>query len=158
MNVHLRLAQESDALQIAVMSRDLVECGLGWSWRPRRVLGAIRDREAVVVVAEMAHSITGFAIMQFDDSEAHLSLLGVSLRWQRQGCGKRLLIWLQESALVAGIEVINLEVRAANHVAQAFYHDQGYRRIAVIQNYYQDREAAVRMSRRLRQEVTNPPH
>ena len=31
-NFTLRLAQLSDARQIALMSRDLIESGLGWTW------------------------------------------------------------------------------------------------------------------------------
>ena len=157
LKVSYRLARESDALQMAVMSRDLVEVGLGWSWRPHRVLDAIHDRDAVAVAAEVEGLLAGFAIMQFDDTEAHLSLLAVSTRWQRRGLGRGLLQWLESSAIVAGIDLIHLEVRCNNHVAQAFYHRQGYRRLSVLPNYYQSREAAVRMCRRLRQAVTGPP-
>jgi hypothetical protein len=48
----IRLATLSDAERIAVMSRDFIEHGLGWSWDAARVARRIRQRETNVVVAE----------------------------------------------------------------------------------------------------------
>ncbi|MCB1738743.1 MAG: GNAT family N-acetyltransferase [Gammaproteobacteria bacterium] len=47
----VRLASRADALCIAQMSRLHVELGVGWSWRPERVLHAIRAADCVVLGA-----------------------------------------------------------------------------------------------------------
>lgn len=144
-------AQPTDALEIAQLSRDLVEQGLPWTWGPRRITEAIRDPDVVVLVARSGAELAGFAVMIYRERHAHLSLLAVAQRWQRAGIGRRLLGWLEETALVAGTEWIDLEVRAGNAGARAFYHALGYAPRDLVPGYYQGREAAVRLRRRLRE-------
>jgi hypothetical protein len=58
----IRLARDTDAQPIAVMSRCLIELGLrGWSWDPARVTRAIRHRDTCVVVAQSDDQLSGFA-------------------------------------------------------------------------------------------------
>ncbi|MGH8594956.1 MAG: GNAT family N-acetyltransferase, partial [Gammaproteobacteria bacterium] len=130
--LELRLATVSDAFQIAVISRDVIETGLGWSWTPPRVIRSIRCPDTAVLVADVGPRVVGFAIMYFAEEEAHLNLLAVRKDYQRAGLGRRLIEWLEVSALVAGISVVYLEVRANNRGAQTFYETLGYRKIAHV--------------------------
>ena len=57
-----------------------------------------------------------------------------------------LIEWLEESALVAGVSIIYLEVRSGNSVAQQFYESLGYRRVRQLQGYYRGTETAVCMA------------
>jgi ribosomal-protein-alanine N-acetyltransferase len=147
--ISVALARRCDAVEIAFMSRDLIETGLRWSWTPRRVTASIRSPSTIVVVARTANRIAGFGIMRYGDDEAHLDLLGVDHDYRREGLGRRLVEWLEEPALVAGISAVFLEVRGPNHGAQAFYERLGYRKLGDIAQYYQGRESAVRMGREL---------
>lgn len=147
--VELRLATLADAVEIATMSRDLVETGLGWSWTAERVVHNIRHADTTVLVAEDGIRIAGFAIMYFGFEEARLNLLAVRPGHRRLGLGRRMLQWLEESALVAGVSVVYLEARAGNTGAQAFYGRLGYRMVAQLPGYYRGREAGVRMARDL---------
>ncbi|HSS66760.1 MAG TPA: ribosomal protein S18-alanine N-acetyltransferase [Gammaproteobacteria bacterium] len=144
-----RLASVSDAANLAVMSRDLVELGLGWSWTQARIVRHIRSAESVVVVARSHGLITGFAIMRFGREEAHLDLLAVRPKYRRTGIGRRLMAWLEKSALVAGISVIYLEVRENRKEARAFYEKLGYRRVTRLPGYYRGQESAICMGRDL---------
>jgi len=147
----LILARLPDAYPIALMSRELIESGLsGWSWDPERVTRSIRARDTSVLVAEIQHPIVGFAIMNFGDTSAHLSLLAVGLSHHRCGIGKRMMGWLEESALTAGIASINLELRANNHAARDFYRALGFTETAYIPGYYRGVETALKMSRDIR--------
>ena len=148
-DLELRLARGADAPWLAAMSRDLVELGLGWSWVPSRIVRHIRAPESVVLVAQCTTRIVGFAVMRFDVEEAHLDLLAVKPAYRRAGVGRKLIAWLEESALVAGISMIYLEVRAGNDSARAFYEKLGYRRIHRVSGYYGGREAAICMARDL---------
>lgn len=148
--VTLRLARPADAGTIAGMSRELIEAGLGWSWRQERVARQIECPDTVVLVAEARRCLVGFAIMYFGADAAHLNLLAVVRARQRMGVGRRLMGWLERSARVAGIARIHLEVRAGNRGARAFYRALGYREIALAPRYYRGRESAVRMERDLR--------
>lgn len=152
--IKIGLATVSDALQIALLSRDLIETGLGWSWTPPRVLRSIRCRDTTVLVAEVGRQLVGFAIMYFGDEEAHLSLLAVKPDYQRAGLGRRLVEWLETSAVVAGISVVYLELRANKLGAQTFYEKLGFRKIARVLGYYRGRETALCMARDLQYSIS----
>lgn len=145
-DIEFRLAKISEAGHLAVMSRDLVETGLGWSWTPSRIARHIRSPESIVLVARSRDRIAGFAIMRFGYEEAHLDLLAVKPDYRRVGVGRMLIEWLEESALVAGVSIIYLEVRAGNAGAQRFYESLGYRRVRQLQGYYRGAETAVSMA------------
>lgn len=145
----LRLARFAEAESIATLSRDLIEYGLDWRWTPGRVAASIRAANVNVLVASMHEEIAGFAIMRYGDYDAHLDLLAVSPCYRRSGIGCRLLQWLEECAVVAGIFNVDLEVRASNEEAQLFYIRMGYRTLLQLPGYYQGIEAALRMGRNL---------
>ncbi len=147
--IEMNLASSSDAVQLAAMSRDLLEKGLDWSWTATRVRRSIRCDETSVVVARVGGTIVGFAMMEFGTDESHLNLLAVEPAYRLGGVGRRLVRWLEKSALVAGISVVHLEVRATNPGAVAFYRRLGYETIGRVGNYYCGREDAIRMARDL---------
>jgi ribosomal protein S18 acetylase RimI-like enzyme len=137
------------------MARELIEAGLGWSWTPSRVGREILSPETVVLAACHGERVVAFAIMHFGDDTAHLNLLAVELDFQRAGIGRRLVIWLEESALTAGIASIGLELRASNQTARRFYCDLGYQETGVVPGYYRGLEAAIRMARALRPAIAH---
>lgn len=149
-HITLRLARPADATRIALMSRDLIEVGLGWSWQPERVARTMRRADSTSLVAVDGRRVIGFAIMQFGDEHAHLSLLAVATSHRRMGVGRRLIEWLVDSAYTAGIAVIHLELRTANQAGRRFYRALGFAEGAYIPGYYCGREMALRMLRELR--------
>jgi ribosomal protein S18 acetylase RimI-like enzyme len=149
-NLTLKLAAPADAAPIALMSRELIEAGLAWTWTPERVARNLAQRDTLALTARDDQHLAGFAIMQFGDERAHLSLFAVRLDCQRQGVGRRMLDWLTESALTAGIAGIRLELRETNLGARRFYLGQGFAETARIPGYYRGVETAVRMLRDIR--------
>ncbi|HUX73005.1 MAG TPA: GNAT family N-acetyltransferase [Steroidobacteraceae bacterium] len=143
----LGLARDVDAREIAEMSRDLIEHGLDWSWTPGRVQRFICGTDSTVVVARRDAQISAFAILHVGDDTAHLNLLAVAPPHRRQGLGGRLIEWLCATTTAAGVFRINLELRAHNAAARAFYEKRGFAETGVVPGYYQGREAALRMSR-----------
>jgi ribosomal-protein-alanine N-acetyltransferase len=143
--ITVRLAGQRDAQAIALMSRDLVESGLGWKYDAARVLKAIRDPNTLTPVACEGGRIAGFGIMEFGDERAHLVLLAVRPSHRRMGIGRRLVDWLVESARTAGIASLHLELRAGNEAARGFYRAVGFDETIVVPGYYRGREAALRM-------------
>ena len=143
------LARTADALEIAEMSRDLIEHGLTWAWTPARIQRFITSRESSVIVTRRERRIAAFALMHFGDETAHLNLLAVAPAYRRQGLGRQLVEWLCATAIEAGIVRINLELRANNAAALAFYGTLRFERQGIEHGYYQGREAALRMSRRV---------
>lgn len=148
--IQLRLARAQDAPGIARMSRDLIETGLHWSYDTAKVARLVADPEVSTVVATDMQGLAGFAVMQFGDERAHLVLLAVRPRRQRQGVARGLLGWLLDSARTAGIAELGLELRAGNAGARAFYRALGFADAGLLPGYYPNGEAALRMRRVLR--------
>ena len=142
----LNLARRHHAGEIAALSRDHVETGLGWSWTAERVTANIKSPDNVVLAGTHCDCLAGFAIMHFGIEEARLNLLAVKPEYRRGGLGRKLVAWLEKSAITAGISVIYLEVRATNQAALVFYEKLGYRRVAVMPGYYGGRESALQMA------------
>jgi ribosomal-protein-alanine N-acetyltransferase len=131
------------------MSRDLIESGLGWRYTPARMAALIADPETITLVACDATHIQGFAVMGFGDTQAHLSLLCVMPAQQQRGIGRALVGWLLESARVAGIHTVTLEVRADNAGAARFYGRLGFAATQHLSGYYSGRVDAQRMRLKL---------
>jgi ribosomal-protein-alanine N-acetyltransferase len=169
--ITVRLADPRDAQAVAVMSRDFIESGLGWKYDAPRVLKAIRDRETLTIVAceggkpggptpagapgATRSAIIGFAIMELGEERAHLVLLAVRPSHRRLGIGQRMLEWLLESARVAGMASVHLELRAGNDAARRFYRAMGFYETVLVPGYYRGveggrKEGALRMLRVLR--------
>lgn len=152
--ITIRLAEPRDAQTIAVMSRDLIESGFGWRYDQAKILQKIRHRDTIALVASERDRIAGFAVMEFSDERAHLVLLAVRPTHRRQGVGRRMLEWLVDTALTAGIASIHLELRASNDAARAFYSAMGFTETLVVPGYYRGpggaKESALRMLRVLR--------
>jgi [ribosomal protein S18]-alanine N-acetyltransferase len=157
--IAIRLAENRDAQAIALMSRDLIESGLGWKYDAARVMRAIRDRDTLAVVAcegkagGRGGAINGFAIMELGDERAHLVLLAVRPSHRRLGIGETLFKWLLESSRAAGMASIHLELRSANEAARRFYRAMGFFETVLVPGYYRGegrKEGALRMLKILR--------
>lgn len=150
LDLELGLAKESDAQRLAALARDLIEAGLGWGYRPPRMAALIRDPETLTLLARGPAQAVGFAVMRFGDERAHLILLAVQPAHQRRGVGRRLIEWLLESAQVAGVSSVHVELRASNAPAYGFYRSLGFVETIRVPGYYRGRETALRMIRMLR--------
>jgi len=145
----IRLATQRDALQIAEMSRTLIEVGLGWSWTPARVIRSLQHPEVNVAVAQCGQAIAGFGIASYRGAEAHIPLFAVDSAYRRKGVGTALIHWIEKIALTAGIGVIRLEARVGNSAARAFYRALGYREIETVPHMYRGVEPGVRLAKDL---------
>lgn len=163
--IELGLARVSEAPLLAQMSREYIEHGLNWRWQAAQIRGLIRDTESAALcartqvlrqhdpVAPTAYrhgDVLGFGIMTYGLESAHLMLLAVLPRARRRNIASNLLDWLEETAITAGVSRIELEVRAANTGARAFYRERGYHERDYLVGYYSGQESAFRMARNLR--------
>ena len=161
-DIVLRPARRDDAPILAAMSRDLIETGLGWHYRPERVARFVDDSETVTVVASDRRRTVAFAIAQVFDQHAHIVLLAVQPSHQQRGVGRQMIEWIVASALIAGVASVHVELRAGNRAAQALYKATGFIETLRLEGYYSGLETALRMMRLLRDPgaqmpVWNPP-
>ena len=150
LDIELGFANPGDAPRIARLSRDVIEAGLGWTYRASRIAALMSETETVTLVGRTRLQPVGFAIMRFGDERCHLILLAVEPAHQRRGLARRMVEWLVESALVAGMASIHVELRASNGAALAFYATMGFSETFRVPGYYRGRETGVRMLRMLR--------
>lgn len=141
-----RRARTTDARAFAALSRLEIERGLPPSWTPRRLARLLaRDDANAYALVDARGGIGGFSIASFGASTAHLVLHAVTPGLRRTGFGRLLLDWQVRAGLVAGVESMDLEVRAGNTAAIAFYRSSGFAPGERIRGYYDGREDALRM-------------
>ena len=114
------------------------------------MLRSLRARETNVVVATEEDRIAGFAIMDYGETRAHLTLLAVTPTHRRQGVGTKLLAWHEEAALAGGLVATALGLCASNHASRRFYQRLGFVEFVLVRGYYQGVEAAERLVRDIR--------
>ncbi|MBS0417622.1 MAG: GNAT family N-acetyltransferase [Proteobacteria bacterium] len=153
----LQPARSADARHLAEMSHEYVEAGLRPAWSASRISWHLRHPESIVLTARCGGTTAGFAIMRYGDDVAHLNLLAVEPAHRRRGVGRKIMLWLEETALTAGTYIIGLEMRATNQAAYAFYTALGYRESGRVSGYYQGIESAIRLARDVRTSLDAVP-
>jgi [ribosomal protein S18]-alanine N-acetyltransferase len=151
----VRLASARDAEAIAALSRTDIEYDLPWRWTPEKIRRTLHDKETNVAVGHVRGKLVAFGIMRYADESAHLSLFAVDSHYRRRGIGTRVLRWLEEIALVAGIEKIRLEARVNNRSGIAFYRAQGYRVVGSVVGMYRHVEDGVCFEKLIANRVCN---
>jgi len=149
----VRFASTTHASQIATMSRDHIESGLGWRWTEERVRAAMSDDDTnVVVVLDRATGkiVQGFGIMSYAERHAHLLLLAVRPQQRRKGVASAIVSWLDLTARVAGVERILVECRRSNDAARNFYLDHGFHERNIRAGMYRQLEDGIQFAKWLR--------
>ncbi|MFZ0339104.1 MAG: ribosomal protein S18-alanine N-acetyltransferase [Terracidiphilus sp.] len=95
-------------------------------------------RVALVVVGPQTDSILGFAVASLLPPQAELESIAVAPESQRLSLGKSLFQALAAELKSAGVGELQLEVRASNQPALAFYHSLGFARTGLRPGYYAD--------------------
>ena len=80
--------------------------------------------------------IIGYGGFWIIADETHISTIAIDPEWQGLGLGELLMLELIENALRRNVELITLEVRASNKVAQNLYKKYGFKRVGRRKNYY----------------------
>jgi len=148
--LHVQLASEVAAEQIALMSREYIEHGLSWGWTASRVREAIRHRETNVAVVQRGKAVQAFGIMNYSERHAHLQLLAVHPAQRRKGLATAIVNWLESVALTAGSERVFVECRRSNDAARGLYLDLGYHERLIESAMYAGREDGILLEKWLR--------
>ena len=107
-------------------------------WSKHSLAGELKNRVAHYVVAETDEGVIGYCGMWVLFEEAHITNIAIHPDHRGNGYGKQLLLAAMEHAVSFGAEMMTLEVRETNTVAQNMYAQfdfiqQGFRR-----KYYTD--------------------
>lgn len=115
-----------------------------FQWMISRAHGELR-------VAENAGQLLGYALVLFrrGTSLARLYSIAIAEPARGMGLGRQLLSRVETSAVAQGCTRLRLEVRTDNPGALSLYERNGYRRFALIDAYYEDHTAALRLEKKL---------
>jgi len=101
-----------------------------------------------------AERLLGFVGMRVEQARGHISTLALRPEWRGQRLGETLLLTAIDQAIHDDAEVIGLEVRVSNTVAQRLYAKYRFVVRSVLHRYYADGEDAYYMQ----VQVTKDPH
>jgi ribosomal-protein-alanine N-acetyltransferase len=87
-------------------------------------------------IATYEHSIVGHSVLSAAAGESHLLNVCIKRDQQGKGLGRILVQHMLHRARILGADVLFLEVRPTNLVAQRLYASLGFREIGVHENYY----------------------
>ena len=85
-----------------------------------------------------SHPIIGFSGYWLIADEIHISTIAVHPQWRGQGLGELLLLDLLLQAYNHPANMVTLEVRQSNHVAQALYRKYQFEEVGTRPRYYRD--------------------
>ncbi len=106
-------------------------------WSPSLFLSELAQRSSrSYLVARHEGEVVGYAGMMFMGREAHVTNIAVDPDFHGRRVGTRLLLTIITEAIARGAEVISLEVRVSNHVAQAMYVKFGFSVVGTRKGYY----------------------
>ena len=115
---------------------------------PANILIDIYNLGAGFLVAQENNRIVGYIIfwIKYED-EGHIISIAVDKNFRRLEVGSKLVETSIESFRKFNVNRIKLEVRIGNTCARKFYSKIGFEEEKVVEDYYEDLEDAVIMSR-----------
>ena len=125
---------EADIPQIAELER------LCFSdpWSEQTLRASLENELYRFVAVKDGARVLGYAGMFLTVPEAQIANIAVAPDVRRQGLGRLLLRGLVSEAAQAGAEVVFLEVREHNAGAIALYEQEGFVRVGMRKNYYEN--------------------
>jgi len=72
--------------------------------------------------------------------EAHISTIASDQQWRGRGLGELMLLAMIERSIELGAEMVTLEVRVSNTVAQRLYRKYGFEQVGRRPRYYRDND------------------
>lgn len=150
-DVTIARMSEHDLLEVVEIEEQSGLSRWGWAAYYAELQSGNRD---LMLIAKPAHSsvaesasIAGYVVARETAGELHINNVAVRPQYRRRGIGAALLNRVLQEALRRKATVAFLEVRSANHAAQALYERCGFKAIARRADYYSEpREDAVVMS------------
>ena len=98
----------------------------------------LRKARSILGRVPYDRSIVGYGGFWVIVDEAHICTLAVSEAWRGRGLGELLLVTMIDKARRRGAEVVTLEVRVGNSIAQSLYFKYGFEIVGRRKRYYSD--------------------
>jgi ribosomal-protein-alanine N-acetyltransferase len=142
---------EHDLLDVVEIEEQSGLSRWGWAAYYAELQGGNRDlmlvaKPSSALIVETA-PVAGYIVARETAGELHINNVAVRSEYRRRGIGAALLNRVLHEAVRRQAKAAFLEVRSANHAAQALYEKCGFKAIARRANYYSEpKEDAVVMT------------
>ncbi len=87
-------------------------------------------------VMVLQKEIIGYGVIMLSPGEAHILNICIDPDYQGKGLGRYFLQYLVNQSSTKGVEMILLEVRRSNKLAQALYQSENFHELGVRKAYY----------------------
>ncbi len=126
-------------------------------WSFRSLMGELKNRVAHYTVLEQDGEIIGYCGMWVLFEEAHITNIAIHPSFRGHGYGKQLLHASMRVAASFGAEMMTLEVREHNTVAQRMYDEMDFLQQGRRKRYYTDtgEDALLLWNRNILQTIKN---
>ncbi len=126
-------------------------------WSFRSLMGELKNRVAHYTVLEQDGEIIGYCGMWVLFEEAHITNIAIHPSFRGHGYGKQLLHASMRVAASFGAEMMTLEVREHNTVAQRMYDEMDFLQQGRRKRYYTDtgEDALLLWNRNILQTIEN---
>jgi ribosomal-protein-alanine N-acetyltransferase len=106
-------------------------------WSTSLFLSELAQRATrTYLVARLSGEVAGYAGMMYTGNEAHVTNIAVDPAYHGRKIGTRMLLTIVTEAIARGAEVISLEVRVSNFIAQNMYVKFGFSVAGTRKGYY----------------------
>jgi ribosomal-protein-alanine N-acetyltransferase len=106
-------------------------------WSTSLFLSELAQRATrTYLVARLSGEVVGYAGMMYTVNEAHVTNIAVDPTHHGRKIGTRLLLTIVTEAIARGAEIVSLEVRVSNLVAQNMYEKFGLSVVGKRKGYY----------------------
>jgi ribosomal protein S18 acetylase RimI-like enzyme len=133
---HIRKASFDDFERIVDLENTCFASDLAYTRRQLRHL--LTKANSTVLVETTNTIVRGFIIILYRKGTrvAGIETINVDPAFRKQGVGLRLLNAAEECLRKKGIHKIRLEVSTTNNAAIILYENAGFKKIALLKNYY----------------------
>lgn len=146
MKIVYNLINENDIEGIYNISRDSFTI----PWSLNSIKSELSNPLANYIVARDMdlNIVVGFVGIWIISGEGDITNIAVHKNYRKIGIGKNLLEYLLSHCMKLNCNIINLEVRESNLIAQNLYKNLGFTINGIRKNYYEDnKENAILMSK-----------
>ena len=139
-NIQTRLMTEKDVPEVAEIERNSINP----PWSEKSFNDALKDKNALYVVAVSDNNVAGYAGMWISTPEAEITNVACDTKMRRKGVAGKAVKTLLEKGMERGVNRFVLEVRSANIPAIKLYEQLGFKKIGTRKDFYESpREDAI---------------
>ncbi len=146
-SISIRQYEAHDFTALYKLDQTCFAPGIAYSKTMLRYFLAQPGAECLVALVDS--KIAGFLLSEENPPLAHLVTLDVAEAYRRHGIGSELLRANEQHLQYRGVHTVLLETAITNEAGFAFWERHGYRKEAVLKNYYPGGLDAFEMRKKL---------